>query len=175
MKSKLPMMNRFRTSIDGTTAVEFAMLAPVLMYIFMGILEISLMFFAAVNIDGAAIDAARRIRTGQAQTSGNAQTDFDSAFCAGLSGAISCSDVFYDVRTVSNFTSVSLTTDIDPVTGDPITYGFTAGGAGDIIVVRAMYYWDFATPLIGKFFETTSGSSRRLLTSTVVFRTEPYE
>lgn len=175
MKKAHTPLYLFRKSDSGVTAVEFAMLAPVLMYVFMGILEIALMFFAAVNIDGAAIDAARRIRTGQAQNSGDAASDFNTAFCAGLSGTISCGSVFYDVRTVSSFSSVSLATVTDPDTGDPITYGFSAGGAGDIIVVRAMYYWDFTTPLIGTFFESSAGSNRRLLISTVVFRTEPYE
>lgn len=175
MKFRRHILQRFTTSQSGATAVEFAMLAPVLLYVFMGIIEISLMFFAATNIDGAAIEAARRIRTGQAQTTGDAETDFSSTFCAGLSGAISCGSVFYDVRSVSSFSSVSLTTDTDPDTGDPITYGFTAGGAGDITVVRTMYYWDFATPLIGQFFESSSGSGKRLLISTVVFQNEPYE
>ena len=175
MKIDTPFLKRFKSSQSGATAVEFAMLAPVLLYVFMGILEISLMFFAAVNIDGAAIEAARRIRTGQAQTTGDAATDFNTAFCAGLSGAVSCGSVFYDVRSVSTFSSVNLDTETDPDTGDPITYGFTAGGASDITVVRAMYYWDFTTPLIGTFFESSAGSNKRLLISTVVFQNEPYE
>lgn len=166
---------RFKRSCAGATAVEFALLAPVLMYLLMGIVEISLMFFAAVNIDGAAIDAARRIRTGQAQTTGDAESDFSSAFCAALSGTIPCGSVFYDVRTVASFSSISLTTEIDPDTGEPITYGFTAGASNDITVVRAMYFWSFATPFIGQFFETVDGSNQRLLISTVVFQIEPYE
>lgn len=169
------LLKRFRRSHSGATALEFAMIIPVLMYVFMAIIEVALMFFASVNIDGAAIDAARRIRTGQAQGSGDAETDFSTAFCNGLSSAIPCGNVFYDVRTVASFSAVSLTTDTDPVTGDPITYGFAAGGAGDITVVRAMYYWSFNTPLIGQFFESGAGTNKRLLVSTVVFQTEPYE
>ena len=155
--------------------MELALLAPILMYQLMGIVEVSLMFFAAVNIDGAAIDAARRLRTGQAQNTGDAQTDFSTSFCASLSGTLPCGSVFYDVRTVASFSSVSLLTEIDPDTGEPITYGFTAGGANDITVVRVMYFWNFTTPLIGQFFETIGGTNKRLLISTVVFQNEPYE
>ena len=156
-------------------AVEFAMIAPVLMYLMMGIIEIALMFFATVNVDGAAIDAARRIRTGLAQSSGDAETDFTTAFCGVLSTVVMCADVFYDVRTVDNFTDATLETEIDEDTDEPVTYGFSAGNADDIIVVRAMFYWDFTTPLIGQFFETTAGTDKRLLVSTVVFQNEPYE
>lgn len=175
MKHQRRLLRRIQGCENGATAVEFALVAPVLMFIFMGILEVALMFFAYVNLDGAAIDAARRVRTGQAQLSGDPLTDFNTTFCAGLSSAITCSNVFYDVRTVSNFSSASLTTEFDPVTGDPIVYGFAAGGAGDIIVVRAMYYWNFTTPMISTFFETTPGTDKRLLISSVVFQNEPYE
>jgi len=132
------------------------------------------MFFATANIDGAAIEAARRIRTGQNQSSADPSSDFSTALCADLSAMIDCGKLFHDVRTVSTFASVSLDTEIDPDTGEPVVYGFSSGGAGDIVVVRVMYYWDFVTPFIGTYLSDT-GSNRRLLTSTVVFQNEPYE
>ena len=50
---------------------------------------------------------------------------------------------------------------------------FSAGGAGEITVVRAIYYWDFTTPFIGNML-AENGTSKYLST-TVVFRNEPYE
>ncbi|HEY9079911.1 TadE/TadG family type IV pilus assembly protein [Magnetovibrio sp.] len=158
----------------GAAAVEFALIAPVLVFLFMAILEVSVMFFATANIDGAAIEAARLIRTGQIQSSADPVSDFSTALCDDLSSIINCANLFYDARTVSTFASVSLTTEIDPDTGEPVTYGFSGGSAGDIVVVRVMYYWDFITPFIGTYL-SDAGSSRRLLTSTVVFQNEPYE
>lgn len=165
----------FAKSEDGITAVEFALVAPVLILIFMAIIELSLMFFAAVNIDGAAIDAARRIRTGQTQTSGDPENDFTTALCASLSSLVDCNTVHYDSRVVSNYSSVTLGVEYDPDTGEPITYGFNAGGSGDIIVVRVMYMWSINTPLIGNIFASSPGTGKRLLTSTAVFQSEPYE
>jgi len=169
------ILRRFKRADGGATAIEFALVAPLLVIILMGILEVSLMFFAAVNLDGAAIDAARRIRTGQSQSTGLPESDFSTALCAKLNAIISCGSVYYDARTVSNYSSVTVGVEVDPDTGEPITYGFSVGGSGDIVVVRTMYYWTFYTPLIGSFFETVPGTSKRLLTSTVVFQSEPYE
>jgi len=166
-------LKHFCADSDGAAAVEFALISPVLIFIFMAILEVSVMFFAAANIDGAAIDAARRIRTGQNQSSADPASDFSSALCGSISSAINCGSLFHDVRTVSSFASVNLDTEIDPVTGEPVTYGFSSGAASDIVVVRVMYYWDFVTPFIGAFL-SDAGSNRRMLASTVVFQNEPY-
>lgn len=167
--------NTFKTSEAGVTAIEFALLAPLLFYIFMAIFELSLLFFASVNIDGAAIDAARRIRTGQTQNTADPLTDFTATLCAKLTTMIDCASVDYDVRTVSNFSAINLSVEYDPVTGEPVTYGFNAGGAEDIVVVRVMYNWVINTPAIGALFETFDGTNTRLLMSTVVFQNEPYE
>lgn len=165
----------FRKSERGVTAVEFALLAPLLFYIFMAIFELSLLFFVSVNIDGAAIDAARRIRTGQTQNTADPLTDFTSTLCSKLTTMIDCADIDYDVRTAANFSSVSLDVEYDPDTGEIITYGFDAGGASDIVVVRVMYNWTINTPAIGTLFETFEGTNTRLLVSTVAFQSEPYE
>jgi len=166
-------LKRFSTNTDGAAAVEFALISPVLVFIFLAILEVSVMFFAAANIDGAAIDAARRIRTGQNQTSADPASDFSSALCGSISSAINCANLFHDVRTVPSFASVNLDTEIDPTTGEPVTYGYSSGSASDIVVVRVMYYWNFITPFIGTFL-SDAGSNRRMLASTVVFQNEPY-
>ncbi|HEY9079914.1 TadE/TadG family type IV pilus assembly protein [Magnetovibrio sp.] len=167
-------LNRFFRASDGAAAVEFALISPVLVFVFMAIMEVSVMFFASANIDGAAIDAARRIRTGQNQSSADPASDFSTALCGSLSSAINCGSLFHDVRTVTSFATIDLSTEIDPVTGEPITYGYSSGSASDIVVVRVMYYWDFVTPFIGRFL-SDAGSNRRLLASTVVFQNEPYK
>lgn len=170
-----PSRREFLSDRSGATAVEFALVAPLLLLILLAILDVSLMFFASVNLDGAAIDAARRIRTGQSQTTGDAETDFSSALCGKLNSIISCGSVIYDARTFSSYSNVTVDIQYDPATGDPVTYGFTVGGSNDIVVVRTMYWWSFHAPMIGMFFETTPGSNKRLLVSNVVFQSEPYE
>lgn len=169
-----PKFRAFKRSDSGATAVEFAMIAPMLLLIFMAIVELSLMFFATVNLDGAAIEAARRIRTGQTQSTGNPEADFQAALCDSLNAMISCGQVYYDSRVMNSYSGITLGIQYDPDTGEPVTYGFSSGGAKDIVVVRVMYFWTFITPWIGTFFEQGPGSNTRLLTSSVVFQNEPY-
>lgn len=49
---------------DGVTAIEFALLAPVLFLLLFGIIEFSLVMFAASVVEGATANAARLSRTG---------------------------------------------------------------------------------------------------------------
>lgn len=170
---------RFKRSNSGATAVEFAIIAPVFMLIIMAIVEVSLIFFATVNLDGAATEAARRIRTGQAQQSGDSLTDFSTTLCGKLDTMFDCGKLQKDVRTMSSFsaiqTAVNQGIEYDPITGEPITFGFSPGTSGNIVVVRVMYLWSINTPLMATFFETLPGTSKILLASTAVFQNEPYE
>lgn len=169
------VFQRFQRSNNGIVAIEFALVAPVLIFVLMAIVEVSMMTFAAINLDGAAIDVARRIRTGQAQASGDAMGDFSTAMCSHLGSTLNCGALLYDARIMTNYGSITLNTEYDPATGEPIVYGFSAGTSGDIIVVRVMYWWTINTPMISIFFETAPGTNKRLLTTTVVFQNEPYE
>lgn len=166
-------LRKFTKADGGAMAVEFALISPVLLMIFMAIIELSMLFFATVNLDGAAIEAARRIRTGQTQTTGNPEADFKTALCANLN-MIDCSAVYYDSRVVTGYSGVTLGIEYDPDTGEPITYGFSSGGAKDIVVVRVMHVWTFVTPMIGTFFEQGAGTNTRMIASSVVFQNEPY-
>ncbi len=161
----------FMRNDSGVTAIEFALIAPVFLYLLMGILELSLMFFATIIVDGAVLDAGRRIRTGQAQTSGDTLGYFTTEVCDHMYGVYSCSDITFDVRTFSDFASVSVPIEVDD-DGEYVTE-FSAGSSGEITAVRAIYAWNFFTPLIGAFFGEDGGNSRTL-TMTTVFRNEAY-
>ena len=54
---------------EGTTAIEFALLAVPFFTLIMGIIEMSIMFATASIFEGATGTAARMIRTGQIQQS----------------------------------------------------------------------------------------------------------
>jgi len=55
MLSRTLPLYRFKQSDAGATAVEFALVGPIFLLLMFAIFEVSLMFFAAVNLDGAAI------------------------------------------------------------------------------------------------------------------------
>jgi len=167
-------LSRLKRDCRGATAVEFAMILPVFSYLLLGILEISVMFAMQVIVENAVFSAARQIRTGQAQSSADADTTFSTALCTELYNIINCGDILYDVQTFSTFAAVDLTVEYD-ADNEIITESFNAGSSESIVAVRVMYQWNFFTPLIGDFFEDTDSTNRRLLMATGVFRNEPYE
>ena len=169
------------------TAVEFALVAPVFLYFLIGIFEIALMMFAISVVETATQDAARRLLTGQAQQSADASATFRTALCDSLVVVYDCNDITLDVRTYADYASVTIPDvringngdlvidDGDDDDSNDVLYNaqFTPGGASTINVVKAIYTWDFATPFIGQFL-SDNGTSKNLST-TVVFRSEPYE
>jgi len=85
-----------------------------------------------------------------------------------------------DAKTYNSFSSISipvlhLNEDGDMVDEDDNVYtpGFTTGGSGEITVVRVLYPWEFFTPMISVLLSDTGNS--KLLSSTAIFRNEPYE
>ncbi len=175
----IDLFSNGRRGRRGVVAVEFALILPVFLYLLIGILEVSLLLFTTTVVDGAVQDAARRIRTGQAQLSGDTFADFQNALCSSIV-TYDCDDMALDVKTFSSFSTVTspslgLNEDGDVVdeNGDAYNVEFTPGGAGDINVVRVIYSWTFFTPLIGELLGDSENV--KLLTSTAVFRNEPYE
>jgi len=168
----------FRRGREAVTAVEFALILPVYVYLLFGILEMSLLFFTTTMVDEAVRSAARTLRTGQAQLSGSTLTTFQTQLCASLV-AYDCDNITLDVTTFDTFSNVevpvlSYNEDGDLVDEDGNLYnvGFSAGGSGEITVVRVLYSWEFLTPLFG---ELMSDNGTKTLSTTAVFRNEPYE
>lgn len=50
---------------DGTTAIEFAILALPFFTLLFGIIELAIIFFIQSNVQNAAFEAARQVRTGE--------------------------------------------------------------------------------------------------------------
>ncbi len=156
----------------GATALEFGLVAPTFLVAAGAILEFSVMLFTSSVMEGAALDAGRQVRTGLAQKSADPLTAFKNQLCASLYFGVDCDELVFDVRTYADFTStsVAVTVDEDGKMVDPI---FSPGNAGDIVVVRATYRWNFLTPLVGHLVSDV-GTNSTLLISTAVFRNEPF-
>lgn len=158
---------------SGATAVEIALIMPVFLYLLMGIIEMSLLFYTTTVVDGAVHAAGRQIRTGQAQLSGSTLNTFTVALCNSLGAVYNCNNITLDVRTFSTFSSVSIPIELDD-DGNVTNTQFSVAGAGKIQAIRATYTWKFYTPMIGFYFGSAGANTRRISTTTV-FRNEPYQ
>lgn len=165
----------------GATAVEFALVAvPFFMFVF-GIIGIGLHFFAVSTLENAVASAARKIRTGQAQTQRMTVGEFKEMIIEQGSGLIKPGNLQVHIQKAHSWA------DLTPVkclngdgtmktpensAGDDI--GQHAGGAGEVVLVTACYEWDVAKEL-NSFGLASMANGSSLIRVATTFRTEPYE
>lgn len=161
-------LRKFFRGRESVAAIEFSLVAfPFFLLLFM-ILETGYFFLFAIELEGAAAEGARQIRTGaiqQAATPAAALTNLQTAVCSKiyLSG---CSDLIFDVQSYDDFNSIPSPPPAPPAT--QAEAAFLPGNPGSTVVVKLIYNWHFITPLISNIIDT------KQLISTVAFRNEPY-
>ena len=144
-----------------------AFIALPLCYFMIGIIEIALMLTTSIVLEGATSDASRLVRTGQVQQAGaDGQSMFEDALCDAMSVLASCDDISYEVAAGN-----SANFDDD---GGFQSQGFDPGGVSDVVLIRAVYDYPLKTPIISDFFGDP-GKNTRLMMSTIVLQTEPYD
>jgi Flp pilus assembly protein TadG len=159
----------------GATAVEFAIVGPPFLMLLLAVFELGYMVFVQSVLDSSARSAARLIRTGQAQASGNAQTDFQTALCNAVSSLIGCGNLVYQVQEFASWSATQTALNTAPKrdkNGNLISAGFNAGNCGDIVAVQVSYNYQFFTLWIGSQLGGSTNSA--FLMSTVVFQNEPF-
>jgi Flp pilus assembly protein TadG len=156
---------------DGSTAVEFGLLALPFFALMFAIIETALVFFAGQTLETATADASRLIMTGQAQTQNFDQAKFKESVCSRIYGLFDCANgIKIDVRTAANFSSADLKKPLDANGNLVDNFTFSPGNAGDIVVVRVMYQWPIYVALLSDM-----AGGKRLLMATAAFRNEPYQ
>ncbi len=159
---------------EGTTAIEFSLLAIPFVFLVVGIIELSLMYASASMLEGATGSAARLIRTGQIQQAGgDPQQMFQDALCGYALALINCNDIQIEVQVMASYTDFAGLAPVFDEDGDLVPSGFDVGGVSDRMLVRTAYRYTMATPFIGALLAGPGGS--RLFMSTIVLQTEPYE
>lgn len=162
---------------DGTTAIEFSLLAIPYLMLTLGVIELSLMFTSASMLEAATASTARLIRTGQLQQASEdpaVQLEmFRDAFCANAAVFVPCDEILIEVVNMGSFDSFSNFTPQFDEEGNLTPRTFDAGGARDVMLVRAAFQYRMMTPLVGPLLSGEDG--RMLFMSTFVMQTEPYE
>lgn len=168
---------RFVQARSGAAAIEFGLIAIPFLMLLMGVFELGMLFVASTTLDSATASASRLIRTGQLQASGNnTAAGFQSTVCANmawLSSTQCASQVLVDVRTFSDFASVSASPPVSNGALDPTQTEFDPGGACSIVLVRVFFPYTLIAPLLQPGIPNL-GSSQVLITSSAAFRNEDY-
>jgi len=160
---------------EGSTAVEFALVALPFAFMMFSVAEIAFVFVLDSTLENAIIESGRLVRTGQASAQNMTADTFRSNICSRMSAfATGCSGkLTVDVRVIPQFTNPNPP---DPMAGAAFsTTGLTYsnGAPGDLVLVRAWYKHTLFTPFLQQGLSRL-GDGSAYLTATTAFRNEPW-
>ena len=172
--ARFDMFRRFRRDERGANAVEFGIIALPFFALFLAIIEASLVFVTNQVMETALRDAARLVRTGQAQMQGFSANQFRDRVCQGITVLLNCrADLVVDVREFPRFGTPQTPPVRPDGTLDPNRANFQMGRPGSVIVATAYYDAPSYTNLLGNIMSDAPGNRIRLM-ATVAFRNEPF-
>lgn len=161
---------------EGSTAVEFALIALPFIVLILAIIQVGIVFLAQHELETAVEKASRDLLTGQTQAASPNQAQFVNSVCANLPALFTCSRIMVDLRTATAFSAAdtsapTLTYDANGNVNN--AWQFNLGGSGSIMVLRVMYQFPVLPAMMGFNLVNLSNGSRLLMAS-AVFQTEPY-
>lgn len=192
--SKVPTRNliaRFASDVRGSTAIEFAFLAIPFFFLVFSIIGYGLYLLTGIQLDSAAEEAARAVRTGQAQKSGQTVKEFKDAVCDAGSAVLNCSKLEVFVQSGADWiditppSCVSQDNDGNNVAtsgtqeqdedGNDISIENQGGGAGTIFLLTLCYEFELSQMLafLNLGSDLSNGSS--IIQSATTFRIEPFQ
>ena len=144
------LIRRLAGDREGAVAIEFAIVAIPFLFMMFSILEIGRLYALSSVLEDATMDAGRRIRTGEMQTSGASAATFRAAVCDRMSiFEGECEQrLSVDVRVMPQFANQ---TPPNPVAGGAFSEGqltYQPGGADDIVLVRTFWRAPLFAPLV---------------------------
>lgn len=188
------IFRRFSGDRKGAVALEMALVGPPFLLVMLAILDFGLTLLTQSVLDGAARDAARLIRTGQVQTSGDPVGTFQNLLCSDMSSlmpAASCdTGVLFEVQVFADYGAIAFSscTRNSNQTGNGTACTFTPGAGGNIVGVQVSYARPYIVPWVGACLSGGScwtgpastagngaqGTQTTTLVSTVIFQNEPF-
>jgi Flp pilus assembly protein TadG len=186
----LRRVKRFRRHADGATAVEFALIGPVLVLLTVGIIEIGMILAAQAMLDNATFLGSRTGKTGYKEA-GKTQAETISAAIKKAASSyldpakITLKNVAYpDYGTIGvpeTFTDVNKNGKWDNGEAfvdkngngkyDDGKGSAGAGGSSEIVVYTATYNWKLRTPMMSRLIGTNGVLP---LSAKAVVKNEPY-
>lgn len=169
---------RLRAGINdrqGSTAVEFALIAFPLIFMILSCLELAMIVLLSVSLDNATDLASRQIRTGILTQSNSTAVSFRQRICTNmnwLSGSCNA-NLKVDVQTYDSFAAIPKTDLIKNGEFDSANFAYVIGNGARIQMVRAYYEWPMFTPFLQPGIRTL-GNKNAVISTRVIFRNEPF-
>jgi Flp pilus assembly protein TadG len=170
------LLHALRESRRGGAITEFALCGAMFIALLLAATQVALIYFVQQGMQTAAEATARKIMTGEAFAARMSQSQFKTMACANLPTYLSCSKLLVDVRRADTFdtldtNAIRLTYDSNGAVTN--TFRYDIGSGESVIILRMMYSWNVVpAPLDMDFSDQRRGV--RLITGTMVFRSEPF-
>ncbi|WEZ84859.1 pilus assembly protein [Rhizobium sp. 32-5/1] len=185
------LFRRLLSEKNGTSAIEFSILALPFLIIVFASLETFAAFTGEQLLANATDTMARKVRTGEITFGqGSAATnkspeEFRKLFCDEISIMLKCDaeKLYLDVRSFADFSKIPTTIPRkgSATNGDLDTTGFafSPGGPTTVNIVRAYYRWSVTADLVRPYVTNlrpagSSMPSDYLMVATAAFRNENY-
>lgn len=167
-----------REARAGSTAIEFAVIAPVLALFLFGLIETGAIFYFNSMMADAANDAARLLRTGQVQTQSLTKTQYVSRICSEMTAMVSSvncnANLQVDMEAFNSFTNAQYPNVVNADGSlNTAAMQFNPGGSCDTVLVRAFYPWPIMTPFM-KVLLQNMPHGKYLMNAAAAFRNEPF-
>lgn len=171
-----PARSGFMADRSATTAIEFAIVAPILLAVVLATIQAATIFLVEAFLDSAAESAARIVLTNGA--SGLTAAQFRSTICTELTSLFDCVKLTVELEPLppgtTNLASLmpQFNADGSLVTTPPVAVGASAAAPLTDMLMVVMYPWPvFGGPLGLNLADLGAGT--RLIASTQIFRNEP--
>jgi hypothetical protein len=174
------MPKRFRRDDKGVTAIEFAIVGPIFFMGLFTIMETGLMMFTEYVLQTSVQEAARIVRTGQAQEQRLSPSLFKARICDIASLVMDCNgSLNVYMRAEPNFTALASSVpsylSIGPADeADSSTPSHDCGAPSEAVALIATYDWDFTVPFFMKFLGNRNGDNTRRMVGFAMFKNEPF-
>jgi Flp pilus assembly protein TadG len=165
---------RFGAARQGTTAVEFALIAPAFIALLVAVLETAVFLFAQASLQTAAVQAGRLFMTGQAQNL--SQSAFKTQICQNyLPSVFNCNSLIVVVQTYSSFASANTSApSMYNSQGQAVsTWAYSPGNPGQVMVVQLVYPWAVVNGPLGFVLSNLPNNAAEMM-GVSAFRVEPY-
>ena len=190
MARLLPQIRRFPPATKGATAVEFAIIGPILILLVIGIVELGLLLAARTLLDNAAFAASRVGKTGYSASGQTQAQTISAAVGKAVSryldtskltltskaysdyGDIGKPEPYTDLNKNGKWDSGESYTDVNGNGSWDSDQGRTgAGDAGQIVLYTITYNWPLVTPWL-KGLVGTGGVFP--ISTKIVVKNEPF-
>jgi Flp pilus assembly protein TadG len=167
---------RLTVAREGSTAVEFGLIALPFFVILIAIFQVAIVLLAQHELETAVEKVSRGLLTGKTLQAQTTRADFVTSVCDNLPAFFTCAKLMVDLQSAgslsaANATAPALTYDASGNVSN--AWQFNLGASGGVMVLRVMYQFPVLPGLMDfKLANLANGS--RLLMASAVFQSEAF-